>query len=269
MTIYSADSFASAFGTTDGAGSKDPLTWTQHAGAWSVTSAKALTTSVASARATVDSTFADVTVYAVISTVSTSQGIVFRANAGATDYILFHFTSSTAWALTHVGTTSSLLSSGTTTALASNAVLKIIANGTSIRAFVNDTQLASVTSSTYQTNTRHGIYANSSAATRFDSFEIDNPHAVFNVTQTQTPTVNKSITKATRHCRTQTQTPSIPRGHGTSSDVPSRKRRRQRPSTRLRSGRAPVHVAGAVTKPHPTFADQDRRTCAARSSREL
>jgi hypothetical protein len=210
MTVYSSDGFSGAFGTTDGAGSKDPLTWTQHAGVWSTSGGQALTTSVANARASVDSTFADVTVYVTIKTYSTSQGICFRLGTTVTDYLLFTMSSAGAWVLSSVGTTAATLASGSGVTVASNDVLKVIANGTSIRAFINNTQIASVTSSTYQTNTKHGIFASSSTASRFDDFEIDNPHVIFNVTQTQTPTIRRALTLARATLTaTNTQTPTI------------------------------------------------------------
>src|SRR5580765_3407619 len=163
----------SSLGTTDGAGSLDPLTWTQSTGTMGIISNTAYASSIPGSRcfATVDLGTADVDASVTISTIGQS-GLLFRWSdsthfwiwiAISTSSFLFKFDPGAGY--TQVGTTQ--------TGAANGDVMRVVANGSAIEVFRNGTSKITTTDSYAASGTNHGLYFQS-ASDLIDAFSASN-----------------------------------------------------------------------------------------------
>src|SRR5580765_4806135 len=105
MALLSADSFnransTTSIGTTDGAGSLDPLAWTTRQGTCGINSNKAYAVSTANvsswgaaAAATVELATADADISITLATLDSAPGIIFRWSSTTNFWLVFENTS--------------------------------------------------------------------------------------------------------------------------------------------------------------------------------
>lgn len=218
MTLYSADSFNRAdsttnLGSTDGAGTLDPIAWTQQAGTWGIETNRAYTSAgAARSVATVELSQADV-----------DLSITVAFGSSGTGGLVFRFVdTSNYWRLVLVSTTLIRLIKrtsgsdnvvGTFGTAASGDVLRILAAGSSITAYRNGSSIITTTDTDLQTATKHGLVLDNTTNQRLDlwsatSGPVTTAQAV-DVTQTQTPTLTTAQTLGVSPSVTETQTPTL------------------------------------------------------------
>lgn len=176
--LLSADSFnrtdsTTSLGSTDGAGSLDPLTWTQDRGTWGIENNQAYTSAALSvSKATVDLALADVDLTVEV-TVSNAQGLTFRY-VDLNNY----------WYFTVEGTSTTLnrVSAGVDTLISTASSgglgpLRVIAVGAAIGCFRNGLLRHRTVDSAHQTATKHGLFNKAFTTNRLDNWSASTPVA--------------------------------------------------------------------------------------------
>lgn len=174
-TLISADSFnrannSSTIGTTDGAGIKDPLGWTNQIGTWGISS-NAATQITGTARVTVSTGFSDVWIRTKLVT-----------GANLSDGILFRFSdTSNWWSYTEISGTMTLskVVAGTNTNFtpivaltpAPGYIHEVFADGPNIATYTNGTLTNSVNDSFNQSATLHGYRQQAGLGTLHSAFD--------------------------------------------------------------------------------------------------
>lgn len=173
-----ADS-TSALGSTS-TGSK---TWTQKTGTWGIATNKAYCSNGNASQlnfAYVDAAVADGTLSAVLTTTSgpAYAGMIFRENGSDSCYFV-EVQVGASYAPTiykRVAGSQSTLTSGSAITFASGDTLSVVLAGSSITVKRNGTTIVSTTDSTFNANTKHGMYivapASTTSTIRIDDFSI-------------------------------------------------------------------------------------------------
>lgn len=174
-TPLASDGFASAFGTTDGAGhSGTPagggLTWSTQSGGWTVESSKAKATAQP-AIATVDVGVADVLIDGDIDRGGAHGGLVARY-VDANNYIYAYVDGTNVVAIRKLaGVLSTLLASSSIPYVA-GAKMRMVVEGNNLTLYYNDTLVGTSAGVSSSLNgTLHGIYA-TSITTTVDDFAV-------------------------------------------------------------------------------------------------
>lgn len=181
--LLSADSFnradsSTTLGSTDGAGSLDPLAWAVN-GTWGIISNRAYTPVPGDgSKAVVNLGVSDVDI-SVDTPVTNKQGLCLR-----------YVNNTNNWYFVGDGSTTHLnrVVAGVDTVIASSAgggsgPLQIVAVGSSIRCYSNGLLLYSTTDSTHLTATKHGLFNWGYSTNRFDNWAastVDAPQPVGN-----------------------------------------------------------------------------------------
>ncbi len=160
MTLYSTDSFSRSdsttnLGVTDGAGTLDPLTWTQNLGVWGISTNRAYSSAPVSnvAVATVDLGVANVDLS--LTTVAGTSALVFRYTDNSNYWYWFTNPGANSALYRREAGTDNLV--GFTGPSAAGDVMRVVANGNSIQAYRNGTLQVSTTNSFNNTATKHGM----------------------------------------------------------------------------------------------------------------
>lgn len=178
--LLSADTFTTTWGTTNGAGSLDPLTWTTNNGTWTVASgqAKLSTLSLAPARAYLALGTGDVDLSLTVATRDAGtlgSAILFRY-LDASNYWMWECTaynSNMGCVLTRkkAGTNVNI---GSFHASADGDVMRVVAYGPWIAALRNGVIQELVFDGFNMTQANHGMSTNSTSS-RFDDFSARTP----------------------------------------------------------------------------------------------
>jgi hypothetical protein len=175
MTTYSADSFNRAdsttnLGSTDGAGTLDPLAWSQRNGTWGISSNQGYTSAAASQSvATIASGNANAEISVTVAA-SGAAGIAFRWSSSNNYWRAFNSGTSTFLEKRVAGSNSSV---GSAAGAAVGDVLRVVCNGSSIEVFRNGVSIISTTDSFNSTAQNHGLYINGNTTARLDDFSVD------------------------------------------------------------------------------------------------
>lgn len=164
MTLYSADAFtransAATLGSTDGAGTVDPIAWTALVGTWGISSNQAYCPTPPGSGndgiARVELAQADVDLSITVTVRGTDAGITFRIT-DSTHYW--------AWQMGATGTAQLFKRNGTFTQVGTNHtggvdgdVLRVVVSGSSISCYRNGVLLETTTDAFNSTATKHGI----------------------------------------------------------------------------------------------------------------
>jgi hypothetical protein len=167
VTTLSTDTFnrtnsTSVVGSTDGAGTKDPLTWTTRGGTCGINTNQAYASALASLSgvgnvglATVDLATADVDISLTFATIGTGAAIVFHYNSN-NDYWIWAELGSNALLYKLVsGTLTGPL--GTYAGAADGDVMRVVTNGSTIKIYRGASLLDTKTDSHLSTITHHGF----------------------------------------------------------------------------------------------------------------
>lgn len=152
--------------------------WNPIAGVWTLQGNKAVTTSVAQARAIINGAIADGRLKAdiVIGAVAQSASLVFRSNAAGTNFLAVRLNQ--AAPQLELYTVTALVPTVVTTVTytldwATEYELKIEFYGDELRILIDDLPILSHTSALYNTQQYFGIYATTNATATFDNFMLD------------------------------------------------------------------------------------------------
>ncbi len=177
ITLLSADSFnransAVTLGSTDGAGSLDPLTWFAHKGTWGISSNTAycptLGSSPTEAHAEVHLLTGDVDSTITFTTLgSGSIALVFRYQD--TFNCWFWLTASGSTGLYRRQSSSSVLQGSTHAGAANGDVMRVVSSGSAIQCYRNGSLLETKTDSFLSTEDEFGLYTSDTGA-RFDNW---------------------------------------------------------------------------------------------------
>jgi len=158
VTVLSADTFnrtnsTTTLGSTDGAGSLDPRTWTTQTGTCGINSNQAYAPAVA-AIATVDLATADVDVTVTLATIGTASALVFRF-VDTSNYWMYHSAGGNTYLYKNIAGSFTQVDVAATGA-ADGDVHRVVANGSSIRVYRNGTLKITATDSALSSATKHG-----------------------------------------------------------------------------------------------------------------
>src|SRR5580765_456066 len=179
MAVLSADSFNRAdstttLGSTDGAGSLDPIAWTKPngGGPHGISSNRAYCPG-GNGLAAVDLATADVDITLTVVTMSGGSGIMFRF-ASFNNYWFWMNTSTGSVSQLYKVVGGSFTQVGSSQSGAANGdVLRVVTNGNAIEVFRNGTSKITTTDSFAASGTNHGLYFQS-ASDLIDAFSASN-----------------------------------------------------------------------------------------------
>jgi hypothetical protein len=176
-TPYALDTFTRADGAGAGSTEVGGYTWgvTGTGASLSIASNRLVNTGASAneSDAYVDDGQADGTLQATLTSMATSNGLIFRASGTTDGYILWRNGSTGVYKISQRTGVSTYTDIATVPSLVGVAgdVVKVVLNGSSVKCFVNGAQVASFTDSTNAAKTRHGLWrANVAAAVSYDSF---------------------------------------------------------------------------------------------------
>ncbi len=180
--LLSADSFnrtdsTSNLGSTDGAGTLDPLAWVRPSSTWGILSNHAYVSSLVSrARAYVDLGIANADLQVTITTAAADGGLMFRYVDTSNYWTFYGNGVSNNYTLLKVvaGSTTVI---GSTAVQSNNDTLRVVMNGNQIDTYKKTSggsfvAVLSTTDSFNATATKHGMYADTSANMRWDDWSV-------------------------------------------------------------------------------------------------
>ena len=169
------DSFDRADSTTTMGNTDTGQTWVPNAGTWGITSNTAYLQAGSGQNTTVvDSGVSDCTVGFTISTYAANLGFCLRSQNDS-NHLLVTFGGGIALEVyTKIANSFTVIASNSTTVTSGDAV-SVVLSGTSIVVKKNGTTVLSTTSSSFQTETKHGLRNFGATAARFNDFSVTVP----------------------------------------------------------------------------------------------
>src|SRR5580765_976235 len=157
MALLSADSFNranGAIGSTDGAGSLDPIAWQVLSGTVTITTNRAAASSTA--QAVVQLSTADVDINVTLNAAS-GCALIFRV-VDSSNFWAWYTAGTSSFLFRNVANSFTQIGATQTGATPGGDVMRIVANGTAISVYRNGVLKLSTTDSQFLTATKHGIY---------------------------------------------------------------------------------------------------------------
>lgn len=179
---YVSDTFTHANSSSFIGTAPTGQTWSNDSGTWGVISNTAYCSATSAepgsnSNASIESRVSDCVVNVTISTVSTGNGLIVRAdnaNPGL-NHVLIYSDGSTIQIFEKLGIgsyTALTTFPGTITYTPTNGdVLSVSMSGTFLNVFVNSVSVGTASSTRYTTNTRHGLYSDNTTV-RYDNFSV-------------------------------------------------------------------------------------------------